>query len=498
MQEMKDRRMIRNSSRIVLSVAIAMTLSVLGVPQISEPEPAQVGDWNIYTVDSAGDVGFASSIALGPNGVPHISYYDWKNMTLKYAHWTGEGWNVETVDSSHTPGYSAGRTSSIAVDSNGYPHISYEYHFYVSGYIWSNLRYAYWNGSAWNIQTVDPGQWLGFWSSIALDRNGHPHISYKDSQFPGGLKYAKWNGTAWSIEDVELSREYAVGGFPSLALDRNDNPHISYVDGNDDGGIRYARWNRSAWIFDTVDAGPGGWFWHPTSLALDKNDNPHIGYYNNEIGDIKYVKWNGSSWNIASVDLIGASSVPVSLSLDKNDNPHVSYVDSFIDEVLIVEVKYAEWSGTDWSIETVDYGSRSSLALDSNDDPHISYLNWTNKDLKYATKAELASAERSITLDIDPDTLNLKSKGKWITAYLTTENAHADDIDTSSLLLNDVIRPEWWDIQNNTTLMVKFDRVAVRAIVPVSDSVDIKVTGQWTNGESFEVHDMIKVINPGQ
>jgi parallel beta-helix repeat protein len=104
---------------------------------------------------------------------------------------------------------------------------------------------------------------------------------------------------------------------------------------------------------------------------------------------------------------------------------------------------------------------------------------------------------RSVTLDIDPDTLNVRSRGRWITAYLITEDAMAENIVASSLVLNDLIRPMWWNLQNETTLMVKFDRAAVQAIVPVSDMVDIKVIGQWKNGESFELHDIIRVIDLG-
>jgi outer membrane protein assembly factor BamB len=104
---------------------------------------------------------------------------------------------------------------------------------------------------------------------------------------------------------------------------------------------------------------------------------------------------------------------------------------------------------------------------------------------------------RSITLDVDPDTLNLNSKGRWITAYITAENASTEDINPSSLLLNDLIPPAWWNIQNDTILMVKFDRAAVQAILPVSNSVDIKITGQWKDGGAFELHDIIRVIDVG-
>jgi outer membrane protein assembly factor BamB len=107
------------------------------------------------------------------------------------------------------------------------------------------------------------------------------------------------------------------------------------------------------------------------------------------------------------------------------------------------------------------------------------------------------SPPRSITLNVDPDTLNLNSRGRWITAYITTENAMAEDIDPSSLVLNDIIPPAWWNVQNEMTLMVKFDRAAVQAILPVSNVVDIKVTGQWKDAETFEGHDIIRVIDVG-
>jgi parallel beta-helix repeat protein len=105
---------------------------------------------------------------------------------------------------------------------------------------------------------------------------------------------------------------------------------------------------------------------------------------------------------------------------------------------------------------------------------------------------------RTVELNIDPDTLNIRSRGRWITAYLRTNNAKAEDINASSLLLNDIITPAWWDVQDEDVLMVKFDRAAVQAILPVSDSVNIKITGQWKDGESFEVHDTIRVIDPVQ
>ncbi len=104
---------------------------------------------------------------------------------------------------------------------------------------------------------------------------------------------------------------------------------------------------------------------------------------------------------------------------------------------------------------------------------------------------------RELSLDINPDTLNLKSKGRWITAYLGAENASIYDVDTSSILLQDALVPERWDYQDDV-LMLKFGRQDLIAMLKVGESVEIKLTGKWKDGTGFEAYDYIRVINPGR
>jgi hypothetical protein len=99
-------------------------------------------------------------------------------------------------------------------------------------------------------------------------------------------------------------------------------------------------------------------------------------------------------------------------------------------------------------------------------------------------------------IDIDPNTLNLKSKGRWITSYITLNNPYnINDIDMTIVMLEDTIPSQWGDIQGDT-LMVKFDRSEVEDMLSPG-TYNLKVTGELIDGMTFEGYsDEIRVINP--
>ena len=109
------------------------------------------------------------------------------------------------------------------------------------------------------------------------------------------------------------------------------------------------------------------------------------------------------------------------------------------------------------------------------------------------------------TIDIDPDTLNLKSKGKWITAYIELPSGYSvENIDVSTVRLivdSDNVpaesRPTGIGDHDNdgiADLMVKFSRSAVQAIINVGE-VELTFIGE-VDGIPFEGGDNIRVINP--
>lgn len=61
-----------------------------------------------------------------------------------------------------------------------------------------------------------------------------------------------------------------------------------------------------------------------TSLAFDSNDNPHISYTNGSNYGLKYARWTGSDWSIETVDPDGSVRFWTSIAMDSSDNPHIS------------------------------------------------------------------------------------------------------------------------------------------------------------------------------
>jgi Leucine-rich repeat (LRR) protein len=96
------------------------------------------GSWQISTIDSSGNVGPSSSIKVDEmTGNPHVSYYYCPDLfvtcNLNYAYHDGLSWQIETIDS----GGDVGWTSSIALDWMS-EHQHFSYHDGTNG----DLKYA--------------------------------------------------------------------------------------------------------------------------------------------------------------------------------------------------------------------------------------------------------------------------------------------------------------------------------------------------------------------
>jgi hypothetical protein len=100
-------------------------------------------------------------------------------------------------------------------------------------------------------------------------------------------------------------------------------------------------------------------------------------------------------------------------------------------------------------------------------------------------------------INIDPDTLNKKSKGKWVTAYIELpvgNDVNDIDVNTVELSYNNMkISADRGDVQGNL-YMAKFSRSALIDILNgINGNIELKVSGKVAN-KSFEGTYTIRVI----
>jgi len=332
--------------------------------------------WRIEIADDDG--GVYPSLALDSAGLPHVSYGGNRAGTyiygLKYAYHNGSAWQIEMVDEEISPGWE----TSIALDVLDHPHIAYhDAH--------EALRYAYNDGSTWDIQIVDSGSDVGEDASLELDSGGVPHIAYTDLTSKA-IRYAQLVGTEWQTETV-TTMPGAYNITLDLALDSADHPRLCFYDDDPAGDTRfkYAYHDGTVWQFETID---GDVFYNgqECSIALDSQDHPHLSYRDSGL----WYAHKPTSWQVTLVDDDFFAGDTSSLVLDHLDRPRIAFSDWDTEPPSYEEqLQYARLD-SGWQIETVDVAGETSryadesLALDADDQPHIAYWDLGPDDLKYA------------------------------------------------------------------------------------------------------------------
>lgn len=125
---------------------------------------------------------------------------------------------------------------------------------------------------------------------------------------------------------------------------------------------------------------------------------------------------------------------------------------------------------------------------------------WLNGRLLAAVQNDI---QVEADVEIKPETLNLASQGRWITAFIELpEDYHAADIDPDSVVLNGVVPAEKSRIGDHDRngvfdLMVKFDRRHTASLLEPGDAVEITGTG-IVEGLRLAGVDAIQVIRRGK
>lgn len=339
----------------------------------------------ITTLDSAGDVGQYSSITIGNDGLPIISYYDRLNSALKVTHCTDSactGSTITTLDSSGR----VGEYSSIAIGSDGLPVIAY---FDGTN---QDLKVAHCSDTSCNTATITTPADTGTTNpdlSIAIAGSGFPVISYHNSS-NGDLLVAQ-------CTDIFCTRNIAiittldsagfVGPYTSITTGSDGLPVVSYYDGTNQD-LKVAHCNdagcTSATITTLDSIGNAG---NDTSITIGNDGLPIISYRDGTNQDLKVAHCSDtpcSTATISTLDSAGLVGYDTSITVGNDGLPIISYFDATNQDLKIAHCSNPSCtSATARSLDNVgEEGGYTAITIGSDGLPIISYYDMTNYSLK--------------------------------------------------------------------------------------------------------------------
>ncbi len=304
------------------------------------------GVWTRSDIASAGTYGGPtygkfSSIAVDSVGVPAVSYHD-ADVAYVYAkgNAAGTSWTKTNIPSPGTA-YAFMGHNAIAIDpTTDTAHVvNWDYGTNP------NETLGYWKPGGSKIAVSGPsnvgsGQLHhGLDCAVAVDSSGWPHISFTswnglaDSSSKNFMSWAQPTGaTTWTVREIEQVPRGWSGVYEekhsAIALDASDRPHIAYYNGTLDR-IRYATWNGTSWTIETV-AQPSLNMSALVSVAIavDASGVPHVAYYG--LGNhASYAKRTGAgAWSTEAVDTSSHDTGHgIAIGVDSAGHVHLAYRD---------------------------------------------------------------------------------------------------------------------------------------------------------------------------
>ena len=342
--------------------------------------------------DPVNQVGEYISMAIGADGLPVISYRDVTANTLKVAKCMNAGCTgtstITTIDDPASWGY----YSSIAIGADGLPVISYWGDATTTLKVAKCVNVAC---TATSVSTVDAPavNQVGAWTSIEIGTEGFPVISYRDNT-AGTLKVAKCvNAACTGTSTITIVDDPAssVGTYTSIAIGADGFPVIAYRD-ETANTLKVAKCVNGACTgtstITTVDAVPA----YDISIAVGADGFPVISYWGASAGTLKVAKCMNAACTatstITTVDAVPSTSVggSTSIAIGSDTFPVISYQDVGAFSLKVAKCVNAACTGTS-TITIVDdpensVGAFTSIAIGADGFPTIAYRDQTAGTLK--------------------------------------------------------------------------------------------------------------------
>lgn len=400
--------------------------------------------YNIYwsnsrtiTTDTAAKISGVTFTSYGFTGLPSDETYyflvtavngDYETPASNVV-WATTGWQTEAVADTTTT--TKQRDTSIAMDSQGNPHIHYSYdehidnavlihNYYATnksgtwaslfidnpaivnasldvdsselvhfGYLdFSGFTHAVYNYGVWETEVVDSQAWCN--SSLAVNSANEVHVAYSALTEAGEvIRYGENSDGSWYLTTLPTYRNLGcanTGRRLSIAT-YGSYAYIAWADVVEEGVspgpfLMYATNRRGVWETSSIVQGNI----KQLSLAVDNsNGEAHIVYVD-DFNRLMYAYNISGTWYMELIESEGNPQNP-SISVDNFGKAHISYTHDGYGEL-----RYATNTSGVWRVIPIDTvglaspgsGNSTSIAVDSQGKAHISYFR--DDRLRYATK----------------------------------------------------------------------------------------------------------------
>ena len=205
-----------------------MHITYLNLPKQSLSYATNAPGYYVHTLVDQGFVGWFSSVGVATDGVVHIAYHDVDKKDLRHAVCLADcgqisSWTLETI----TGDGEVGKFSSMALGPSGVPHVSFRDE---GSEALRSASFAPELGE-WVLQTIDKGEGVGWTTSLVIGAGGDAHVSYYD-QGTSTLKYAWRDKDVWHPQVVAAAPIFQYGGqSTSLKMDLAGGLHVAFTDG---------------------------------------------------------------------------------------------------------------------------------------------------------------------------------------------------------------------------------------------------------------------------
>jgi len=231
-------------------------------------------DWTSQRLDGSAQYDQVR-LVLDASDRPHIAYARSGSLcnAAMLTYHDGSAWQKLALDTSSTY---IGCDASIAIDNDGYVHVTYRHHANRDQMIASNVS------GSWQKYTVDGGSGVGYGSGIAVDHQNNLHVLYHTDASGGQYKHATgYSGSAWSLTATsDGDAEFR------LQTDELGIVHASAYDSGSDDLLHKMLVPGASWVTTTVDS-PGNVGTY-NDIFVDSSNMIHIAYHDQTNEVLKY------------------------------------------------------------------------------------------------------------------------------------------------------------------------------------------------------------------